>query len=232
MTENEENLLFPRGNETDDDDDDEDDLTDVTGGNAYEHPLPLYNGYDEHQHLNTEYKTSDIENDIDPERHFYGNININCEYYTEEKFNKHVEMGDSALSVLHVNSRSLYTKLEDFKDYLCKFKKFNVIAVTETWLNETKQNDMQLDGYELFTTNRCSKIRGGGVALYIDTALRCSKITSMSKTVEHIMECVTIEIKLEKAANIIISCVYRTPGTSVDIFNEQFSSMWDKVSDS
>ena len=203
----------------------EEDSTDEDGSSTREHLQRQFTGYDEHLKSNT-----DSTDDIDPENNFYNNININCEYYTEEGFNNNIKIEDG-LSIIHFNSRSLYTKLQQIKDYLCKFKKIYVIAVSETWLDEEKVNDMKIEGYELFTTNRVGKT-GGGVALYIDTELRCSVLKSMSKTIENIMECVTVEIKVDKTSNIIISCVYRTPGTSVDIFNEHLASMWDKVNDS
>lgn len=40
---------------------------------------------------------------------------------------------------------------------------FSVIAVSETWLNDEKGKDVELEGYRLFTTNKKNKM-GGGVA--------------------------------------------------------------------
>lgn len=94
---------------------------------------------------------------------------------------------DDSLTIIHFDSRSLYTELRKIKNYLSDFKKFNVIAVSETWL----------EGYRLFTTNRDGKL-GGGVALYIDTSLRCGIVKSMSKVIENVLECITIEIIVEK----------------------------------
>lgn len=91
----------------------------------------------------------------------------------------------------------------------------SVIAGSETWLNDEKVDDVNLDGYELFTTNGVGKT-GGGVALSIDTSLSGCKVNSMSKTVDNILEIITVETKVEKIPNIIISCVYRRPGTSVE----------------
>ncbi len=54
--------------------------------------------------------------------------------------------------------------------------------------------------------------------MYGDAALRCHLIKSMSVTTETILECVTIEIDIERSKNRIISCVYRSPGTCTDIF--------------
>lgn len=104
---------------------------------------------------------------------------------------------NETLSIIHFNSKSFYTKLGRNKDYLSNFEKFIVIAVLETWWDDGKVDDTKLDGYELFTTN-CGDKTGGWVALYINSSLRSCKVKSMSKTVEDILEIVTVKIKVEK----------------------------------
>lgn len=131
-------------------DNEEADLIDGAECSAYKQ-WTLSEGSDEQ--VNMECKTSDIVSDIDPDTIFYCKINLNCEYYTEVEYDKQIKMND-ALLIIHFNSRSLYTKLGKIKDYLSKFRKFNVVAVSETWLDDEKVDDMKLDGYELFTTNR------------------------------------------------------------------------------
>lgn len=174
----------------------------------------------------TDHKMYEIENNIDLENHFFNNVNNNCcEYYTEEEFNRTVEM-EGALSIIHFNSRSLYKNYEQIKDFLWQFNKFNLIAVSETWLDDEKVQDVELEGYNLFMVNRVNK-KGGGVALYVDTALRCSLIKSMSRTIENILECLTIEINIERSKNIVMSCVYRTPGTSIETFMNKLVGVLD-----
>ena len=153
-----------------------------------------------------------IDQDADPDNHFYNNISNNCEYYTDEQFISNVTM-EGALSLVHFNSRSLYSNFSNIKTYLSKFKKFNIIAISETWLDNKKGYDVELEGYELFTTNRDATKGGGGVAVYVDTALRCRIVKNMSDTIYNFIEYLTIEIIVEKSKNIMISCVYRTPGT-------------------
>ncbi|KAL7377214.1 hypothetical protein ABVT39_024048 [Epinephelus coioides] len=174
-----------------------------------------------------EYKMYEIDNENDPENHFYNQINRNCKYYTDEQFCSTVKTGGS-FSIIHFNSRSLHRNYSKIKDYLSKFKKFSVIATSETWLDNEKTHNVELDGYELFTTNRNSK-KGGGVALYVDDALRCRLVKSMSNVVTDIMECLTIEISVEKFKNIVISCVYRTPGSCVDTFNEHLANIFGNL---
>ena len=174
----------------------------------------------------SEHKPHELESNIDPENNFYNSTNSNCEYYTDEQFKCNVSM-DGSLSIIHFNGRSLYRNFIKIKDYLNQFSKFSVIAVSESWLTYEKETDVELEDYELFTTNRINR-NGGGVALYVHNSFKCKKIESMSITVENTMEMVTVEIITEKNKNIIISCVYRTPGSCLDIFNDKMSDIYDK----
>ena len=106
-----------------------------------------------------DYKLSELDNDIDPEIHFYQNIDLNCEYYSEDKFNSKVKM--EGFSVIHLNSRSLYSNFSKIKRYLQKFKnKFSVVAISETWLRSDKELQGGLEGYEMFWQNRVNKRSG------------------------------------------------------------------------
>lgn len=113
-------------------------------------------------HDNTNYnsRTNEFGSDIDPDNNLYNNIINNCEYYSDEQF-KGVNM-DGAFTIIHFNSRSLYKNYNNIKEYLCQFDQFSVIAVSETWLDVDACSEIELEGYELFTTNRTSK-KGGGL---------------------------------------------------------------------
>ncbi len=186
-----------------------------------------YNNLNFKSFNHADHKMYEIENDIDPDNHFFNDaINNCCEYYTEDKFKRNVNM-EGALTIIHLNSRSLYKNFIHIKDYLRQFNKFNVIAVSETWLDNEKIHEVEMEGYNLFTVNRVNK-KGGVAALYVDTALRCNLIKSMSVTIENLLECVTIEIDIERSKNIIISCVYRSPGICTDTFMNKLFGMFDK----
>ena len=40
----------------------------------------------------------------------------------------------------------------------------------------------------------------------------------MSTVINIVLECVTFEILMEKNKNIVVSCLYRTPGSNIDSF--------------
>lgn len=102
----------------------------------------------------TEHKTLDIENDIDPDNHFFHNINDNCQYYADEQYNQSIK-ADGKLSIIHFNSRSMYANFENIKEYLKRFTHpFNIIAISETWIKDVKGVDFELSGYEFSYINR------------------------------------------------------------------------------
>lgn len=99
----------------------------------------------------------ELENGIDPDIHFYQNVNMTCEYYSEKELNTK----KNGFSLIHFNSRSLYSNFVKIKDYLKQFQeKFTVVAISETWLSNDKELEDGLEGYETFWQNRVNRRRG------------------------------------------------------------------------
>ena len=95
----------------------------------------------------TELNLLDMEHDIDPDNYLFNTINNNCCYYTDEQYNQINK--DGKLSIIHINSRSLYTNFARIKDYVNQFKQsFNIVAISETWINAEKGVDFELEGFE------------------------------------------------------------------------------------
>lgn len=132
------------------------------------------------------------------------------------------------MSLIHFNSRSLYSNFEHIRDYLGHFKRqFNIIAISDNWITADKHDEFNLSGYEFLHIDRVNK-KGGGVALFVDKKLNYKLEKSMSFTVDDILECITIEIIQKKKKNVLVSCMYRTPGskieTSIQIIEEMFAN--------
>lgn len=170
----------------------------------------------------------ELEQDIDPELNLFDNIDIDCCYYTEQQFNMNIKY-EYGISIIHFNSRSLYANFQSIKEYLRQFKKpFNIIAVSETWLNANKGIDFDLQGYDFNFINREGK-NGGGVALFVDKGLIYKVVDSMSVVIDDEMECITIEICMERMKNVIVSCVYRKPGSNIDTFTDNMERLFTKT---
>lgn len=175
----------------------------------------------------TGFRLQDVEYSIDPDNNFFSSTSNNCLYYTEDQFNNSIKRNDE-LSLIHVNSRSLYAHFDQIKDYLQTFtKRFSIIAISETWRTESKGTHFELDGYEMNDINRQGKA-GGGVALFVDNSLKYRIVDEMTATLDNILECITIEITIEGAKNIIISCIYRTPGSNIEQFKSWIEDTFTK----
>ena len=91
------------------------------------------------------------------------------QYETIEYQNKHlnVKKHQCYISVANLITQSLPPLSDEFSYMMNKYK-FDIVALSETWLknNKTQLEYAQIDGYKSEFKNRESK-SGGGVALYI-----------------------------------------------------------------
>ena len=53
--------------------------------------------------------------------------------------------------------------------------RYDLIAITETWWDESHNQNIGIDGYELFRRDR-QRRKGGGVALYIREVIDCEEL--------------------------------------------------------
>lgn len=156
-------------------------------------------------------------------------INNNCSYYTEYQYNQNIN-SEGKISIIHFNSRSLYANFINIKNYLLTFsQRFNIIAITETWINSERGTDFAMDGYEFMYINRQNKGHGG-VATYVDKSLNFKIIDEMTTVVDNLLECLSIEICKEKNKNLIVSCIYRAPDSSIELFSQWMESVFSKIS--
>ena len=77
------------------------------------------------------------------------------------------EITNSKLSLLHANVRSLPRNGTALEAYLSTLKvEFNVVALTETWLNETNADVYGLTGYKAIHNYRKQKQEQSETAWY------------------------------------------------------------------
>ena len=106
-----------------------------------------------------------------------------------------------------------------------KFK-FSFIALTENWLDESKQDLFDLQGYNCLHKFRKRK-RGGGVSLYIENGIDFINRPDLGYF-DSEMESLFIENEggnFKLSNNIIIAVIYRMPNTSLDIFNDRIGNI-------
>ena len=162
-----------------------------------------------------EYKSGDFEVNIDPENNFVNTMGTSCDYYGEEDCT-HSCCNMIGLSILHLNARSLVKNIDSIKQMLTNIKfEFDVIAISESWLDENNKNDVNLDGYEVIHQLRNNK-KGGGVCLYIRNVFRFNIIKQMCCSIDNLLECCTVQLDMQGKKDVLISCLYRTPGSNLE----------------
>lgn len=63
------------------------------------------------------------------------------------------------------------------------------------------------------------------MALYVYNELKCRLVKCMTTAINDIMESVAVEIELEQNKNIVVACVYRKPGSKMEIFIDKLEEM-------
>lgn len=125
------------------------------------------------------------------------------------------------VSVAHLNIRSINTGFDEFVNYINDYD-FDIVAVTETWLNsEIPVTRYAIPGYKFVRQDRCHR-RGGGVGIYVKYNLKFSLINFDIDTSN--FECVFIQYEINKK-KILVASVYREPNSNFEIFLSQFEDL-------
>ena len=180
--------------------------------------------------INSEYGDLDGQDEnYDPDSNFLCNVIKDSNYFTDEKLCNTLK-NKNGLSIVHFNARSLNANFRNIEMYFSELDfKFDIIAVTETWFHEnTHTSVFNIMGYDMYHVPR-SGAKGGGVALYINSSLKCKKIESKSVCVEDIFECITVDVSLDGTKNVIVACVYRKPGFLIENFTVGLEDLFCNV---
>ena len=97
--------------------------------------------------------------------------NFGSTYYSSDQFNlqcntEHLD-NESNLKVIHLNMHAFSANGLDFKARLVMLKvEFDIVCVTETWLNIADETLNMFPGYTSYLSIR-ERRRGGGVSVFI-----------------------------------------------------------------
>ena len=135
-----------------------------------------------------------------------------------------VQIEEKPWKILYQNIRCLVSENSRSKiEYFKEFTSVNdvlLINFTETWLDETINDDAKINGYKEFRSDRVG-VKQGGVAIYIKDELECDILATVCKN-----KCEMVAIK-SQALNTINIVIYRPPKTK----GEDFYYVLDKVED-
>lgn len=161
-----------------------------------------------------------ILHNIDADLHHYNelypeiNSGTGSDYFTFDKFNNDFSSNYNNFSLIHLNIRSLYPKVDEFQAELNNLNyKFDVLCLTETWLNHSISNLVQIDGYTDFHVMR-EHGRGGGVCIYVLNKFNC-KLLERFCFCEEFLECCFVEVTCD-SIRFLIGVIYRPPDGNKD----------------
>ncbi len=178
--------------------------------------------------------------DNDPSKNLYDiiddeNDGINplldsCKYIEETEL-KNINAKDLKFRILHLNIRSLPSKLTELKNILQNLKnaklEIDLVLICETFLTDATKDSCKIPGYTLEEKHRKSLTKGG-VAVYINNRLDYSIRDDLSVFNEGQFESIFVEIK-GKDKNIVAGEVYRVPNTNLQTFFDTYQSILDKI---
>lgn len=177
---------------------------------------------------------SGVESNFDPDVHQkFEKLRTECKYYTltSSDADTHIPYSNR-LSILHLNARSILTS-ERFESLVAFLHltgiRWDIVCVSETWLDDETSKFRYLDGYDAFFENRTGKT-GGGVAVYIrsDCITSCNQLSlkSPAGTETVFVQCILPSTVL------IVGQVYRPPNACPNTFMEEMSDILDMTTSS
>ena len=168
---------------------------------------------------------------VDPDLNFMQNDKLlNCNYYTESEFNNSFTTSNT-FSIYHVNIRSLPRNICKLEYYLEEItRKFDIIAISESWLKDYNKSLYSLRGYNHESVIRESRT-GGGVSLYISHKLN---YTLRPELTIDLIDVNTLSIEIPKTEfhtkhNIVVIVCYRAPHVKPMDFIDKLEELLEKL---
>ena len=123
-----------------------------------------------------------------------------------------------SFKIFYANVRSLS---KNFANLLAQLQNvpyhYDIIVLTETWLNEHAKKLFQIPGYESISLNRTG--RGGGIRVYALEGLVtncCTEFTAIFDTHESLF----LRVSLKNTFSFMLGCIYRPPSYPIPQFCE------------
>ena len=110
--------------------------------------------------------------------------------------------------------------------------KLSVLCLQEIWCVPPYE-DFALDGYHpIFYSQQDPSGRnrnaGGGVALWCDSELACTRIPDLSIFEPHVFESVFVKIEVTPRKFLVVGNIYRPPQADISTFNTKLAFILEK----
>ena len=108
-------------------------------------------------------------------------------------------------------------------------KDYDVLALSESWLNSTMTNaEVEIDGYKLTRLDRLGKI-GGGVCAYTRSSLKVKRLKDMSEISESGFHQLWMQIQLKKLRSMLLCVAYRPDYCPLPSFVNNFMDKYTQA---
>lgn len=142
--------------------------------------------------------------------------------------------------LFYQNTRGLRTKIANGLKERISLSNFNVIALTETWLNDTFASESIFD-HNLYTVHRADRssrtytrpnsinethnndFMGGGCLIAVDKNIPTFRMTDWESEVPY--DCVWLQLSTNNTTKLYINCVYINCRTTFEQFNEYLNHL-------
>ena len=116
---------------------------------------------------------------------------------------------------MHLNIASLVKHIDELRIHL-KDKPCHILSINETRLSADIDDDfVNINGYDIFRADR--KREGGGVALYVKTAINAYLRTDL---IPDGLEAICLEIRKNRTKPFFVVTWYRPPNSPFEIFEK------------
>jgi exonuclease III len=214
--------LFPF-NRLIDDDEFKENLYDSTGGHLTlnrlrEGPrLELYSDTSDNRPL--------LNNcDLDPDDNYFTVRPNDSRYKTPTSIEALCSGNKELLCLMHINCRSIAAKLLSIENLLIQLS-VDILAVTETWLDETNAKATHIQGYNF--EFQCRKEgRGGGVGFFIKKQINYDRNDALTEALSHhTYESLFLRFPQTNGSYFTTGVLYRPPGQDLEEFNNECSQL-------
>ena len=133
------------------------------------------------------------------------------------------------LKIAHLNIRSLPGHLDEFR-ILMKDNPFDIMCLTETWLNSSDTDDeLLIDGYNLIRNDRKTAHRGGGSAIYYNSKLWARQRTDLSSDLN--IEATWLEVTFPNRSKMLVCSTYCPDKDSYQDYKSNLEIMLERASE-
>ena len=156
---------------------------------------------------------------------------INCYYYNTDEFKKAKFKSSQSFSILHLNIHSIQLHIEELKILLELLEfKFDIIAISESKLNDQPITDITINGYHK-PYIKLTEANKGGTLLYVKKELNFKPREDLEIYKSKELESSFIEIINSKETNDIVGVIYRHPNMDTQNFiDDKLNSLLNKLS--